>query len=129
MVGLLIVSHSAKIAEGTRELAAQMSGAAVPIVAIGGTGDGGLGTDAAKIAMAAAQLSNTDGFVVLLDLGSAVLSTEMALEEIGTPHVVSNAPIVEGALLAAVEAAAGSSLAQVAAAAAEARDLPKVRQG
>lgn len=129
MVGLLIVSHSAKIAEGARELAAQMSGDAVPIVAIGGTSDGGLGTDATRIATAAQQLNSTDGFVVLLDLGSAVLSTEMALEGISTPHIVSNAPIVEGALLAAVEAAAGSSLAEVAAAADEARDLPKVRQG
>ncbi len=128
MVGLLIVSHSAKIAEGTRELAQQMSGASVPIVAIGGTNDGELGTDAAKIATAVAQLSSTDGFVVLLDLGSAVLSTEMALESVSTPHIVSNAPLVEGALLAAVEAAAGSSLAEVAAAAADARDLPKIRQ-
>lgn len=128
MVGLLIVSHSSKIADGARELAAQMSGPAVPIVAVGGTNDGGLGTDAVRIAAAAQQLAGADGFVVLLDLGSAVLSTEMALETIGTPHIISNAPIVEGALLAAVEAAAGSTLAVVAAAADEARDLPKVRQ-
>lgn len=127
MVGLLIVSHSAQIANGVRELAAQMAGDAVPIVAIGGTSDGGLGTDAMAIEAAAAQFSNTDGFVVLLDLGSAVLSTEMALETISTPHMISNAPLVEGALLAAVEAATGAPLDQVAAAAEQARHLQKVQ--
>lgn len=127
MVGLLIVSHSAKIADGVRELAAQMAGADVLIVAVGGTGDGGLGTDAMAIAAAAEQLGATDGFVVLLDLGSAVLSTEMALENHSTPHTISNAPLVEGALLAAVEAATGAPLDQVAAAAEQARHLQKVQ--
>ena len=110
MVGVLIVSHSAQIADGVRELAVQMAGADVPIMAVGGTGDGGLGTDAAKIRAVAAQFSTTDGFVVLLDLGSAVLSTEMALETMDTPHVISNAP-----------------LDQVAAAAEQARHLQKVQ--
>jgi len=127
MVGLLIVSHSAKIADGVRELAIQMAGDDVPIVAVGGTDDGRLGTDALAIASAAAQFANTDGFVVLLDLGSAVLSTEMALENNSTPHTISNAPLVEGALLAAVEAATSAPLEQVAAAADQASHLQKVQ--
>jgi dihydroxyacetone kinase phosphotransfer subunit len=127
MIGLLIVSHSRQIAEGVKELAAQMTGGDVPIVAVGGTSDGALGTDAAAIRTGADQLAAADGFVVLLDMGSAVLSTEMALEDVEQPYVISNAPLVEGALLAAVEASGDASLDQVAAAAEQARELQKIQ--
>lgn len=126
MIGLLIVSHSRNIAEGVKELAVQMTQDDVPIVAAGGTEDGTLGTSANLISAAAAQLTNADGFVVLLDMGSAVLSTEMALESSTQPHIVSNAPLVEGALLAAVEASGGANLEEVAAAAEQARQLQKI---
>ncbi len=126
MIGLLIVSHSRNIAQGVKELAIQMTPDDVPIVAAGGTEDGTLGTSADLISAAAAQLSTADGFVVLLDMGSAVFSTEMALEGTTQPHIVSNAPLVEGALLAAVEASGGANLEEVAAAAEQARHLQKI---
>jgi dihydroxyacetone kinase phosphotransfer subunit len=128
MVGLLIVSHSHKLAEGVKELAAQMTQNDVPIVAVGGTSDGALGTDAEAISAAIDQLATSDGFVVLLDMGSAVLSTEIALESCTQPHMISNAPLVEGALLAAVEAMTGADVHQVAAAAEQARQLQKIQQ-
>lgn len=127
MVGLLIVSHSRSIAEGVKDLAAQMTQNDVPIAVAGGTDDGTLGTSAERIGSAAAGLAAIEGFVVLLDMGSAVLSTELALEGHAQPHIISNAPLVEGALLAAVEAATGAGLQQVADAAEQARYLQKVQ--
>jgi PTS hybrid protein len=126
LVGLLIVSHSHKIAEGVKDLAEQVAGSRVLIAAVGGASDGALGTSADQIRNAAEQLSSTDGVLVLLDMGSAVLSTEMALENFDHPYLLSNAPLVEGALLAAVEAATGADLQQTAAAAEQARELRKV---
>ncbi len=126
MVGLLIVSHSPRIAEGVKELAEQVAGSKLLIAAVGGASDGALGTNADHIRDAAEQLSSTDGVLVLLDIGSAVLSTEMALENFDRPYILSNAPLVEGALLAAVEAATGADLQQTAAAAKQACELQKV---
>jgi dihydroxyacetone kinase phosphotransfer subunit len=127
-VGLLIVSHSRKLAEGVRELAEQVAQGRVPIVAVGGTADGSLGTNADDIRVAAEQLASAsvDGVAVLLDMGSAVMSTELALEGFGTPHRICNAPLVEGAIVAAVEASIGSDLAATAAAAEGASQLRKV---
>ena len=127
-VGLLIVSHSRKVAEGVRELAEQVAQGHVPIAAVGGMADGSLGTNAEDIRRAAEQLAAAavDGVVVLLDLGSAVMSTELALEGFGTPHRISNAPLVEGAIVAAVEASIGSDLAATTAAAEGASALRKV---
>jgi PTS hybrid protein len=127
MVGLLIVSHSKKIAEGVKELADQMGGGKVPTACAGGTSDGSLGTNADMIREAANQLSSTDGLLVLIDMGSALLSAEMALESFGHPYTLSNAPLVEGALLAAVEAFTGADLQRTAAAAEQARHLQKVQ--
>lgn len=127
MVGMLIVSHSRKIAEGVKELAEQMTQGLVPIVAAGGTSDGELGTSADLIRAGADQLADTEGILVLVDLGSAVLSAEMALEDLGRPYVLSNAPLVEGAVIAAVQASTGADLSQIAAAAEEVRMLQKVQ--
>ena len=128
-VGLLIVSHSRKVAEGVRELAEQVSQGHVPIAAVGGMADGSLGTNADDIRAAAEQLvaASVDGVAVLLDLGSAVMSTELALEGFDTPHRICNAPLVEGAIVAAVEASIGSDLAATAAAAEGASSLRKVQ--
>ena len=125
MVGLLIVSHSAHIAAGIKELAGQMTSGRVPIAAVGGTSDGRLGTDPDGIRAGFEAIAGPDGVLVLMDLGSAVLSAEAALEGVRHPVQFSNAPLVEGAILAAVEAAAGSDLQRTAVAAERARELQK----
>ena len=126
-VGLVIVSHSARIAEGTAELAGQMAGDEVRIVPAGGLEDGTIGTDAARIAAAIEAADAGAGVVVLVDLGSAVLSTVTALELLGDPENVrlSRGPIVEGAVIAAVQASTGSSLDEVLEAAEGAASMPK----
>jgi phosphoenolpyruvate---glycerone phosphotransferase subunit DhaM len=126
-VGLVVVSHSRLIAEGTAELAGQMAGPEVRIVAAGGMADGAIGTDAARIAEAIGEADTGAGVVVLADLGSAVLSTRTALELLDDPGAVrlSTGPIVEGAVVAAVQASTGSTLDEVLAAAEAAANLPK----
>ncbi len=119
MIGLVIVSHSAKLAEGVVELARGMAGPEVPLAATGGLAlpDHPLGTDAGLVLQAIEQVYSDDGVLVLMDLGSAVLSTEMALEMLSPErraHVrLCEAPLVEGAIAAAVQARLGSSLDQV----------------
>lgn len=126
-VGLVVVSHSSRIAEGTAELAGQMAGPDVRIVPAGGMEDGAIGTDAARIAAAIGEADAGSGVVVLADLGSAVLATRTALELLGNPENVrlSRGPIVEGAIIAAVQASTGSSLDDVLEAAEGAASLPK----
>ena len=87
-VGLVVVSHSAQIAEGTAELAGQMAGPDVRIVPAGGLEDGSIGTDAARIAEAIGEADAGVGVVVLADLGSAVLSAMTAFEMLGDPPQV-----------------------------------------
>lgn len=126
-VGLVVVSHSSRIAEGTAELAGQMAGPDVRIIPAGGMEDGTIGTDAARIAVAIGEADTGSGVVVLADLGSAVLATRTALELLGNPENVrlSRGPIVEGAIIAAVQASTGSSLDEVLEAAEGAASLPK----
>ncbi len=128
-VGLVIVSHSAAIAGGLAELVAQVAGPDVSIVTAGGGADGTLGTDGGLV-LEALQAVQGPGAVVLVDLGSSVLSVRAALAEL-TPGeaeriVLADAPLVEGAIAAGVTASTGASLAEVAAAAEEARDVPKL---
>ncbi len=131
-VGIVIVSHSERLAEGVAELAGQMAQGGVTIAAAGGTEGGGLGTSLERVTAALQKVASPDGILVLLDLGSAVMITEMAIETLGEEEkkrvVISSAPLVEGAVLAAVEAAAGSSLQEVVDAANEGVAMPKVRQ-
>src|SRR5215472_15683170 len=116
-VGLVLVSHSARLAAGVAELAGQMTQGKTPIAAAGGAVDDVLGTSAEKILAAIQAVDGPDGVLVLLDLGSAILSTEMALELLGEEQRqrirLSAAPLVEGALAAALEASLGHPLAQV----------------
>src|SRR5437879_13104301 len=128
-VSLVLVSHSRQLAEGVSELAAQMTQGKVKIAVAGGTADGRLGTDATAIAGAIQEVRGADGVLVLVDLGSAVLSTQMAIEQLADGNgrvLLSNAPFVEGAVIAAVEASIESDLEAVAAAALGARDMEKV---
>jgi PTS hybrid protein len=129
MVGVVVVSHSAKIAEGVVELAAQMAGE-VRIRAAGGTDQGGIGTDATLIADAIADADDGDGVLVLVDLGSAVLSAQLAIDELIDDERrgrvrIANGPLVEGAVVAAIQASTGSRLDQVAEAAEEAASMRK----
>jgi phosphoenolpyruvate---glycerone phosphotransferase subunit DhaM len=128
VVSLLIVSHSAQLAAGVKEFAEQVAGGKVRIAAAGGAADGSLGTSVDHIQERLRQVASPNGTLVLVDLGSAVLSVEMAIEALGAGQVqISNAPLVEGAYLAAIEASAeGTTLAQVAEAALQARELIKV---
>jgi dihydroxyacetone kinase phosphotransfer subunit len=121
----VLVSHSARLAAGAADLAAQVSGGAVTIIAAGGTDDGGLGTSAARIAAGLRQADSGAGVLVLPDLGSAVLTVRALLADppgdLGAVSVVlADAPFVEGAVAATVTAAAGADLKTVAAAAEEA---------
>jgi dihydroxyacetone kinase phosphotransfer subunit len=129
-VSLVIVSHSTRLAEGVAELAGQMAQGKVAIAAAGGTSEGALGTSVDKIIAALHEVDGPDGIIILLDLGSAVMATEMAVEAFGQAHrqriVISPAPLVEGAVVAAVESSIGNSLQEVAEAAASAYDLPKL---
>jgi len=131
MVGLVLVSHSETLVAGLREMVAQVAGDDVPVTTAGGTDDGRLGTSAPRMAAAirAALDGGADDALVLLDLGSAALSLELATEELSVSDrarvQVSEAPLVEGAVLAAVQASVGASLNEVAAAAAGAASMPK----
>ena len=116
MIGIVVVSHSPALAEAAVALALQMAGASPPrVVVAAGAGDGVLGTDAARVAAAIDEAATEEGVLVLMDLGSAVLSAEMALEFAETTHEVrlSAAPFVEGLVAAVVLAAAGASLGEV----------------
>ena len=117
MVGLVIVSHSAALADGVAELAREMAGEEVAIEAAGGMEDGAIGTDAERVRLAVERARSSDGVLVLMDLGSAVMSAEMATEMIepdGGPVVLCGAPLVEGAVAAAARARTGASLDEVA---------------
>ncbi|HEU5014240.1 MAG TPA: dihydroxyacetone kinase phosphoryl donor subunit DhaM [Roseiflexaceae bacterium] len=127
MVGLLIVSHSLQLANGVKEFVEQVAGNKANIAAAGGTADGDIGTSVERIQAALSEVESSEGTLVLVDLGGAVLSVEMAIESLGkTDVIISDAPLVEGAYLAALEAAAGSTLQETAAAALQARALVKV---
>ncbi|MCA9970815.1 MAG: PTS-dependent dihydroxyacetone kinase phosphotransferase subunit DhaM, partial [Anaerolineales bacterium] len=119
MVGIVIVSHSRQLAEGVLELARQMAQQPVPLAAAGGIDDPEhpIGTSAVKVFEAINAVYGDDGVLVLMDLGSALLSAETALELLDAaqrPHVrLCSAPLVEGALSAVVQASIGGTLAQV----------------
>jgi PTS hybrid protein len=130
LVGIVVVSHSARIAEGTVELARQMAGPELRIEAAGGAADGSLGTDATAIMAAIERADGGAGVVVLADLGSAVLATHTALAllapEVADRVLLSGGPVVEGAVVAAVQASIGDNLAAVGAAADAASTLDKL---
>jgi PTS hybrid protein len=119
-VGLVVVSHSRPLAEAAVALARQMlPGTDMAIEIAAGTDDGGLGTDAVAISEAMAAADAGDGVVVLMDLGSAVLSAETALEllddEVRERVLLSPGPLVEGLIGAVVVAAGGADRDRVAA--------------
>lgn len=128
MVGLVLVSHSPQIAEGTAELVRQMAGE-VEIAAVGGDAAGGFGTDPEKIQSAIESLK-ADEVLVFMDLGSAVLSAETVIEMLSSQRRegvrLVDAPLVEGAFAAGVLASAGSDAEECVEAAMEARTESKL---
>jgi dihydroxyacetone kinase phosphotransfer subunit len=122
-VSIVIVSHSADVAKGTADMVRQMVGGEVRVAFCGGNSEGGLGTDVAAIMTAIEAVYSPKGVAVLVDLGGAETNSEMAIEMLsdgrGANVQICNAPIVEGAVMAATEAAGGASLDAVRATAEE----------
>jgi dihydroxyacetone kinase phosphotransfer subunit len=116
-VGIAIVSHSPLVAEGTADMVRQMVGDEVPLAWCGGDPDGGLGTSVEAILKAIDAAWSDAGVALLVDLGGAETNSEMAVEMLSAERagkvVVCNAPIVEGAVIAATEASGGASLDEV----------------
>ncbi|ORE94498.1 PTS system mannnose-specific family transporter subunit IIA [Stappia sp. 22II-S9-Z10] len=116
-VAIVIVSHSTDVAKGAADMVRQMVGDEVKVAFTGGTADGALGTDVAAIMAAIDAVWTPKGVAVLVDLGGAETNTEMAIEMLedgrGERVAILNAPVVEGAVMAATEASGGSSLEDV----------------
>jgi PTS hybrid protein len=116
-VSLVIVSHSPDVARGTADMVRQMVGDEVKVAHCGGNPEGGLGTDVQRILQAIEQAWSPRGVAILVDLGGAETNSEMAVEMLPEERrgrvVVCNAPIVEGAVIAATEASGGANLAAV----------------
>lgn len=116
-VSIVIVSHSADVAKGTADMVRQMVGEEVRVAFCGGNPDGGLGTDVAAIMAAIEQVYSPKGVAILVDLGGAETNSEVAVEMLsdgrGANVRICNAPVVEGAVMAATEAASGASLEAV----------------
>ena len=115
MTGIVIISHSSKIAEGVCDLALQMAPGFSSLIPVGGLEDGTLGTDPVRIMEAIRHVDQGDGVVLLADLGSGIMSAEAAMELLeGDISVwIADAPLVEGAVVAVVEASAGASPEEV----------------
>ena len=122
-VGIVIVSHSPLVARGIADMVRQMVGDCVPLSWSGGNAAGGLGTHPAGILAAIETAWSDTGVAVFVDLGGAETNSEMAIEMPGKPRSalvsICNAPLVEGAVVAAAEASGGASLAKVVATAEE----------
>ena len=129
-VGLVLVSHSQRLVDGLADLVGQVAGPVVKIHAVGGSADGSLGTDADRVFAALQAGAREPGSVVLMDLGSSVLTVRAFLDDLADTQrrwlAVVDAPLVEGAVAAGVLASTGAPLAEVAQAAEEARDARKL---
>ena len=113
MVGIVIVSHSNKLAQGVMELAKMMASDA-PVAAAGGLEDGSFGTSYEKISTAIDSVYTDDGVVILLDMGSAVMTTEMVIENMPNKKIqMVDCPLVEGAVVAAIASSSNQSMSEV----------------
>lgn len=125
MVGIVIVSHSQNLAEAIREYTGLMAGEA-HVAAAGGADDGGFGTSFQKIYEAIDSVYSEDGVIVLMDMGSAVMTAEMVLEAYGQENIrMADCPIVEGSVVATINAQAGLSMDDILTALAEVAQTPK----
>jgi dihydroxyacetone kinase phosphotransfer subunit len=134
LVGLVLVSHSEQLVAGLGAIVAQFGGSDVPLALAGGTEDGRIGTTAPRIEAAIRSVldDGAEGALVLLDFGSALLSLEVALDmlepDLRSRVRVSDAPLVEGAFLAGVQASTGASLDEVVEAARGWQSIPKTAE-
>ncbi len=116
-VSIVIVSHSPEVARGAADMVREMVGEEVQVAHCGGNPAGGLGTDVMAIKGAIEAVYSAKGVAILVDLGGAETNSEMAVEmlpeEMAGQVVICNAPIVEGAVMAATEASGGASLDEV----------------
>ena len=113
MVGIVIVSHSQKLAEGVVDLASLMA-PETPMRAAGGMDDGGFGTSFEKIQKAVESVYSEDGVIILMDMGSAVMTTEMVIEMFDPEKVkMADCPLVEGAVVATIDAVSGMKLEEI----------------
>ncbi|MBC7869714.1 MAG: PTS-dependent dihydroxyacetone kinase phosphotransferase subunit DhaM [Chitinophagaceae bacterium] len=130
MISIVIVSHSSKVAEGVKELAEQVSQKRIKVFAAGGVDDQTIGTNVERIYEALLEATKDDGALVLLDLGSAILSAQMAVEMLPEDKqarvTLSEAPLVEGAIMASVEASLGHEIEKVKVAAEAATSMRKL---
>jgi len=129
VIGIVLVSHSAPLAEGLADMARQIAGGDVRVIAAGGGPEGTLGTDGDRIAAAIREAEGGDGVLVLVDLGSAVLSVRALLADGDLDRarvILADAPLVEGAIAASATASIGGDLDAAAAAAQEAWDVRKI---
>ena len=131
MVGIVIVSHSWKIAEGVCDLAREMAQEHEKIIPAGGLDDGSIGTDAQRIDDAIVEAEAGEGVVIIADIGSSIMSAEAAIELLEDEGrevnaVIADAPIVEGAVCVAVEAVGGGNMDSVLTAAEEAKETSKL---
>jgi len=132
MVGIVIVSHSKKLAEGVKELVEQMVSERINMEVVGGISraPGKLGTDPLKVKEVIAKVMDNDGVLIFGDLGSAILGSKAAIkmlpQDIREKVVIVNAPLVEGVFAAAVELSVGGKLEEAKRAAEESRNLLKI---
>jgi dihydroxyacetone kinase DhaKLM complex PTS-EIIA-like component DhaM len=132
VIGIVVVGHSADVARGVVAMVAQAA-PDVPAGGAGGLSGGRLGTNAEEVATVLREILHSaagDPVLVLLDLGSAAMALEIALEQLDDGDrarvAVSEGPVVEGAVAAAVVAAHGGTMAAVRAAADNALETPKL---
>ena len=113
-VGIVIVSHSALVAEGTAIMAVQIAGDAVPIAWCGGNLEGGLGSNAEEIFKAIKRAWSDAGVAIFVDLGSTEMNSQIAIENLEPGKqkkvAIMNAPLVEGVIVASAKASSGESL-------------------
>lgn len=129
MVGFILVSHSDKLAEGVKEIAEQINGGEAKIKAIGGVGDGRIGTNPIMIYEALEEMYDGDNILIFGDLGSSIMSAQMAIdmvsEEIQKKAILVDAPLVEGAVAAIIQSSITESLEEIISAAKEAKTMNK----
>lgn len=130
MVGIVVVSHSSKIAEGIVELVEQMTQGRITLKAAGGTEDGRIGTDAMKIQKAILEIDANNQILIFMDLGSAIMSAETALdfmeEDLRRKVTLVDAPLVEGVLAAAIQATITENVEEIIKVAKGSKNLVKI---
>jgi len=127
MIGIVVVSHSSKVAEGVVEIAKQVSNEEIPIMAAGGTSDGRIGTDAIKIKEAIESVDQGNGVLIFVDLGSAILSAETAIDLLDMTSVeIVDAPLVEGVIASSVQLTITDDIEDVKRVAHESKNISKI---